>query len=202
MAESVKRSGRKMYCDRLPENMETIVWRYMDDWKFIDLIEQRSLYLHRGDRLQDRFEGTYSRQQMSDTYRWWEELEEKGSLTKGYSLDLKEQYQENRRKFYLNCWCMYPHDLDLMWKAYTKVCKAVAIQSRVSRLAAVCDCEKSPNHLPILNISTIKYCGLKEGDFIDEFPTGFNPFIHKDYHFGLDKEIRIIHRYPNLQDSN
>ncbi len=211
----MKHSGRETLPDKLPENMnmETIVWRYMDNWKFVNLIKQQELYLCRGDRLlQDRFEGTYSRQHMLETDRWTEKLENKGVLKKNMTEKFKKQRQGNRQKFYINSWCMYAHDLDLMWKAYTKTKvgeSAVAIQSRVSRLVAICDyekvtirdCEKSPKQTqPILSVSTIKYCGLKEGDFINDFPIGFDPFIHKDHHFKLDKEIRIIHWYPNLQD--
>ncbi len=129
---------REDFPDRLlpedPEGEKTIIWRYMDDWKFMDLISQQRLYLCRGDKLQDRFEGTYSRQQLLDDDKWLDEI--------GYGHlipQMKKERQENRRRFYINSWCMHTHDLDLMWKGYTKVCKAVAIQSRASNLIAICD---------------------------------------------------------------
>ena len=191
MAESFKPVGREDFPDRLipedPEGASTIVWRYMDDWKFIDLIKRQGIFLCRGDKLQDRFEGTYSRQQLSEQGHWFKKIGCDDLI-----LQEKNQQEENRKKYYINSWCRADHDLDLMWKSYTKNCKAVAIQSRASRLVAICDSEKSENCRPI-NVSTINYCGLKEGDFINYLPTGFNAFINKDYHFQLDKEIRIIH---------
>jgi hypothetical protein len=171
--------------DRLPEDLQTIVWRYIDDWKFIDLIKQHGLYLCRGDKLQDTFEGTYSRYQIMDQDRWLGEI--------GYANLIpqeKKQREENRRNFYVSSWCMYNHDLDLVWKAYTKVCHAVAVQSRVAKLVAICD--KAIEHRP-LNVSIVKYFGHKEGDFINYFATGFDAFVHKDYHFKLDNEIRIVY---------
>lgn len=42
----------------LPNNLDTIVWRYMDINKFYLLLKEKVLYLCRADRLQDRFEGT------------------------------------------------------------------------------------------------------------------------------------------------
>ena len=169
-----------------PKGEETIVWHYMDDWKFFDLIKKQSIYLCRGDKLQDRFEGTYARQQLVDHYRWLEK-EGCGQLI---SKD-KKQREENRKRIYINCWCNYNDDLDLMWKSYTKICKAVAIQSRASRLIAICDGEKSEDTRPIL-VSTVNYCGLKEGDLIKD-GSPFDPFVHKDKHYILDKEIRIVH---------
>ena len=59
---------------KLPEDTQTIVCRYMDKWKFESLLKQRSLYLCRGDKLQDRFEGTYSRNQISEQNEWLKEM--------------------------------------------------------------------------------------------------------------------------------
>lgn len=179
-----------------PKGLETIVWHYMDDWKFIDLIKKQSIYLCRGDKLQDRFEGTYSRQQLFDQDRW---LEKEG-YCQLISQD-KKQREENRKRIYINCWCNYNNDLDLMWKSYTNICKAVAIQSRASRLVAICDSDKSEDTRPIL-VSTVNYFGLKEGDLI-KWGNPFDPFVNKDKHFILDREIRIIHYSTwNNPDSN
>ena len=48
----------------LPDNLDTLVWRYMDLDKFQSLLKEKVLYLCRADLLQDRFEGTYSRRQI------------------------------------------------------------------------------------------------------------------------------------------
>jgi hypothetical protein len=186
MTEYLKPEKRDDFPDKY-EDAEKIVWRYMDDWKFIDLVKEKRLYLCRGDKLQDLFEGTYSRHQLLDTYRWMKEI----GCAPLISQDKKDR-QENRRRFYINSWCMYNHDLDLMWKSYTKVCHAVAVQSRVAKLVAICDSDPALEH-GIFSVQEIKYIDLKEGEFINDFGTGFDAFICKDKHFFLDQEIRIIH---------
>lgn len=169
---------------RLPDDKQTVVWRYMDRWKFKKLIEEGKLYLCRADKLQDKFEGTYSRVQLLEMNRW---LEDKGC--ESIIADEAKRRRVNRKRFYISCWCMADHDLDLMWKAYTKDKRAVALQSRVLNLEAICD--KAIDYWD-LDVSTVKYFGHGEGQFID-YADGFSAFINKDYHFGLDKEIRIIH---------
>lgn len=169
----------------LPEDRQTTVWRYMDRWKFEDLITNQKLYLCRADRLQDRFEGTYSREQLLDMNQWL--------TAKGYENIInheKEQRQVNRQRFYISSWCMWPYDLDLMWKAYTKDIHAIVIKSRISFLETICD--RAIEFWP-LDVSAVSYFGHAEGYFIDYFADGFDAFVHKDYHFEIDREIRILH---------
>jgi hypothetical protein len=173
----------------LPNDRELQVWRYMDRWKFEDLIARRQLFLCRADILQDRFEGTYSRAQLVGMNQWL--------ATRGYTDVIAHETnlrQVNRRRFYINCWCIASCDLDLMWKAYTSGSHAVAVQSRISRLLTVCD--QAIAFWP-LDVSTVTYFGHAEGHFIN-YADGFEAFIHKDYHFQLDNEIRIIH-WPNYR---
>jgi hypothetical protein len=169
----------------LPADRQITVWRYMDRWKFEDLIKKEKLYLCRADRLQDKFEGTYSREQLYDMDQWL--------TVKGYESIIdheKKRRQVNRQRFYISSWCMSPYDLDLMWKAYTKDIHAIALKSRISMLEAICD--RATEYWP-LDISIVNYFGHAEGHFIDYFADGFDAFVNKDYHFELDREIRILH---------
>lgn len=191
MTEYLNPNSEMLFPHSLPEDTQAIIWRYMDDWKFNDMIKKHRLYLCRGDKLQDRFEGTYSRAQIVDQNRWLKEKGLASLIEQG-----KRERQENRRSFYINSWCMYEHDLDLMWKSYTKVCRSVAVQSRVAKLVAVCESD-SVLEYDNFSVHKIKYIHRKEGEFINYFPTGFEPFVHKDHHFSLDNEIRLIHWNPN-----
>jgi hypothetical protein len=185
---------REVNSDRLPENRETIVWRYMDDWKFADMLKRNQLYLCRGDKLQDRFEGTYSSKQIIDDDRYWKAETGSDKL----NTEEKKSRQKDRRSWYINSWCMHDHDLYHMWQSYTNVCHAVAVQSRVANLVAICDAKEAIEFRHYqLSVSTVKYYNQKEGEFIDSLPTGFNPFVSKDHHFGLNNEIRILKWDPS-----
>jgi hypothetical protein len=170
---------------KLPVDANIPVWRYMDKWKFEGLVKKKELYLCRGDLLQDKFEGTYSRAQLAEMNQWLTE--------KGYErqIEIEKQHRKmNRQRFYISSWCMSQYDLDLMWKAYTSDVDAIAIKSSISRLESVCDC--AIEHWP-LDISIVDYFGHAEGYMIDYFGDGFDAFVNKDYHFELDREIRLLH---------
>ena len=108
MDKSVKTTGRKDIPYRLlpedPEGVKTVVWRYMDEWKFIDLIKQRRIYLCRGDNLQDQHEGTFSRQQLMDQDRWLEKI----GCNHLIQLE-KIQREANRRRFYISSCIVDPY---------------------------------------------------------------------------------------------
>lgn len=169
----------------LPDNHDALIWRYMDGWKFRDLIRTRRLYLCRADRLQDRFEGTYARQQLLSMEGW---------LASGNHADIvaqeRRRRQVDRQRFFINSWCMSACDMYHMWKTYTHCADAVAIQSRVSSLIKLCD--QAIEQLP-LDVSVVSYFDHASGQPI-EYTDGFSTVIYKDCHFQLDQEIRIVHR--------
>ena len=45
---------------KLPEDPNTIVWKYLDLSKFLDLLMSRKLFMSRSDKFQDQYEGTFS----------------------------------------------------------------------------------------------------------------------------------------------
>lgn len=172
----------------LPSNEETIVWRYMSLEKFQSLLDQEALYLCRADRLQDKFEGTYSLEQITDMDSW---LKREGlSSVSGAE---KERRKNDRLKSYINCWCMYEHDVDLMWKGYVGNSPGVAIKSSIKKLTKICD-----NAITLwpLDVSTVQYYDQAYGEFIDYFGTP-DVFLKKDKHFILDNEVRLIY-HPNI----
>ena len=172
----------------LPLDLHTPVWRYMDISKFQSLLEQKALYLCRADRLQDRFEGSYSRQQILETDDWFKKI---GEPQMGEAE--KERREQDRLTTYINCWCMYDYDLDLMWQGYVKKAPGVAIKSSVKKLQQICD--NSVEYYPI-DISIVKYFDQAKGEPISYSGTP-SAFLYKDHHFQLDNELRIIHT-PNI----
>lgn len=175
---------------KLPDDLDTPVWRYMDMAKFQSLLKKQALYLCRADCFsQDRFEGTYSRHQISVMEDWLKEICE------AHMIDSERKRREHdRHKSYISCWCKYKYDLDLMWKTYIRNPPGIAIRSSVRRLQQACD----DGELQPLDISEVNYFDHTGGERIDYFgsPT---VFFHKDHHFQLDQEVRIVH-YPNISE--
>ena len=174
----------------LPENLDTPVWRYMDLDKFQSLLNEKALYLCRADRLQDRFEGTYSRHQIIEMEKWFKDVDESHMI---------ESERERRRKdllrTYISCWCMGEFDLDLMWKGYVRNPPGISVKSTARRLKNICD--KAVGCWP-LDISTVTYFDHAGAKNINYFGTPTN-FLYKDVHFKLDNELRIVHT-PNFSE--
>ena len=172
---------------KLPANLDLAVWHYMDFGKFLALLQKRAIYLCRGDHLQDRFEGTYSNRQIKSMNDLFKKINEPEMI----ELE-NERRAEDRKKAFISCWCLSDVDLDLMWKAYTNGPLDVAIKSTIRKLQSVCD--DAIKHWP-LDICKVNYFDHAKGEKINYWgaPT---VFMHKDNHFELDNEIRIMH-WPN-----
>jgi hypothetical protein len=189
MSDEYLRIQREVHpaCE-LPDNLDAIVWRYMDYWKFESLLKTSTLYLCRAERLQDKFEGTYSREQMLDMEAWLKSI----GVPKTINTERQRRIRD-RNRTYVSCWCVGDCDLDLMWKAYIRNPPGVAIRSTVRHLQQVCD--KAPMFWP-LDISLVRYFDHARGQHINYWGTP-GIFLYKDFHFKLDNELRIIH-WPNM----
>lgn len=45
---------------KLPNDPNTIVWKYLDLSKFLDLLLSQQLFMSRSDKFEDQYEGTFS----------------------------------------------------------------------------------------------------------------------------------------------
>ena len=45
---------------KLPEDPNTIIWKYLDLSKFLDLLISEKLFMSRSDKFEDQYEGTFS----------------------------------------------------------------------------------------------------------------------------------------------
>lgn len=189
MSDFIKMTRQPNPSCSLPD-LDTPVWRYMDLDKYHSLLNEKALYLCRADRLQDRFEGTYSRRQIVGMNDWFSSINESHMIESE-----KESRRIDRLTTYINCWCMSDCDLDLMWKGYVRNPPGIAIRSSVRRLKNICD--KAVEYWP-LDISLVKYFDHAGGRNISYFGTP-TTFLYKDLHFKLDNELRIIH-CPNISE--
>jgi hypothetical protein len=175
---------------KLPDDVDSSAWRYMDLYKFESLLGKKALYLRRGDLLQDRFEGTYSRYQILKMNEWFEKIKETHMIESE-----KVRRSKDRRRSYISCWCLGEYDFHLMWKAYIEKPPGIAIKSSVRRLQMICD--NAVTHWP-LDISLVNYFDQAAGKNINYFGTPAI-FLNKDRHFQLDNELRIVH-WPNMSE--
>ena len=116
----------------LPEDASTI-WRYMDSWKFMKMLEQGSIFFSRADRQTDNLEGEYPEGLAAHLPRRFP-----GRIRSddGQSYTLLEWHtQRERPSRLLSCWSLGPTDTRRRWTAYTKnPQESIAVRSAVGRL--------------------------------------------------------------------
>lgn len=154
---------------------EEIIWKYLDLWKFEDLLNRKCLFFSRIDVFEDTFEGRSSDKLHS----------------------LFEIYKE---RTYANCWHQNDYESNLMWKVYIedffkspKDSKGIVIQTSFTKL---CKCLKDSKIDQYIGKVTYDNSVLK--------PEGSTPipYFRKKKEFESEKEIRAIVQIINPEESN
>ncbi|WP_426095344.1 hypothetical protein [Flavobacterium sp. DSR2-3-3] len=160
---------------KLPEDPDTVVWKYLDLSKFLDLLMSDKLFMSRSDKFEDQYEGTFS----EPTF---EEIK-KLSIDKP---DFLNYYKTHREKVAISSWHINEYESFAMWQIFTQNSEGLAIQSTIGRL------QKSL--IPEINfkqyIGEVNYIDYKKEHI--PFDDMFFPFLFKRKSFQYEGEVRII----------
>jgi hypothetical protein len=167
---------------RLPEDPDTVVWKYLDLSKFLDLLLSKKLFMSRSDKFEDQYEGTFS----EPTF---EEIK-KLSIN---NPDFLSYYKTHREKVAISSWHINEYESFAMWQIFTQNSEGLAIQSTVKRLQDALIPEKNYKQY----IGEVNYIDYKK-EYIP-FDDLFFPFLFKRKSFQYEREVRII---TDVIDSN
>jgi len=166
------------------ENENTKIWRYMNFTKFVSLLDTKSLFFSRSDKLGDPFEGSVSKANVNLRPTVYPGIPE-------MTLNQSSEYAEKLRfHTYLNCWHMNEDESVAMWKIYAKNNTGIAIQSTYQRLV---DVLKDDDEVYIGAVNYIDYVE-------DWLPEGFASwqYVHKQNSFKYENELRaVIQKIPH-----
>jgi hypothetical protein len=158
-----------------------VLWRYMDLFKFVDMMETSSLYLARPDRFEDPFEGRFSSGNAGKLSKSETAFRESYKIADSHL----ETYLETHRKVvFILCWNRDIRESRRMWNAYTKSSDSVAITTSAKALRRF-----TPSN--ILK-SAVKYAPL------DLPRTRFGHsslFFYKPTDYAFEREFRLL-RHP------
>lgn len=160
---------------KLPEDDQTIVWKYLDLSKFLDLLLSRKLFMSRSDKFEDQYEGTFS----EPTYEEIKKIAENNSRFLDY-------YKSHREKIVISSWHINEYESFAMWQIFTKNNEGLAIQSTLGKLKKALESEKKIEQY----IGQVNYIDYKK-EYIP-FEDTFFPFLFKRKSFQYEREIRII----------
>jgi hypothetical protein len=163
-------------------NKSVKLWRYLSFPKFVDLLEEKSLFFSRSDKLGDPCEGSYPKLSA-------------GALGK-YATDpnvvyaTPEQVEATRKTLrymmMISCWNMRDSDSYLMWKGYTDSSDSTCIQTSAEILLTCLD-QQSAHHVLVSEITYIDYD-------LEEIPSDniLNAFVYKRRYYQEENELRAI----------
>lgn len=159
----------------LPENPETVVWKYLDLSKFLDLLLSQKMFMSRSDKFEDQYEGTFS----EPTFEEIKKIAENNPRFLDY-------YKQHREKVAISSWHTNEYESFAMWQIFTKNNEGLAIQSTVGRLKEALLPEKNSEQY----IGEVNYIDYKK-EYIP-FEDAFFPFLFKRKSFQYEREVRII----------
>lgn len=159
----------------LPQDPDTIVWKYLDLSKFLDLLLSKKLFMSRSDKFEDQYEGTFS----EPTYEEIRKIAENNPKFLSY-------YKSHREKIAISSWHINEYESFAMWQIFTKNNEGLAIQSTIGRLKEAMQPERKTEQY----IGEVNYIDYKK-EYIP-FNDTFFPFLFKRKSFQYEREVRII----------
>ncbi len=169
------------YCE-LPHD-QTIIWRYMDFERFVNLLETGSLFFSRVDNLGDQHEGKVPK----ETIEAWRARIQTGQYTEGTLEDLDRHinflHNENRRISMVNCWSICMEENFALWKIYSKNNLGVAIRTLVGNFKRCFD--PAPEKI---NIGTVNYTKRDNKDL--RISNTLFPIFNKIEFYHYETELR------------
>jgi hypothetical protein len=159
----------------LPEDNNTIVWKYLDLSKFLDMLLSQQLFMSRSDKFEDQHEGTFS----EPTF---EEIKKIAANNPKFL----DYYKSHREKVVISSWHINEYESFAMWQIFTKNNEGLAIQSTIGRLKNALQPENRIEQY----IGNVNYIDYKK-EYIP-FDDTFFPFLFKRKSFQYEREVRII----------
>jgi hypothetical protein len=159
---------------------KTILRRYLDLPKYLDLLRSNTIYLRRADRFPDKFEGILPvgiRSAMNEAY---------SSGQSGYDADGFSR--KVREGIYVSCWSLGASDNMALWQLYGSASAGVAVTTTVDKLIDVCLKWARTESVEIFKVRYIDH--FKNPDMI--IGTYTDPLRFKNLAYAFEHEVRIV----------
>jgi hypothetical protein len=160
---------------KLPEDPDTIIWKYLDLSKFVDLLLYKKLFMSRSDKFEDQYEGTFS----EPTFEEIKKLAQDNP-------DFLDYYKTHRKNVVISSWHINEYESFAMWQIFTQKSEGLAIQSTLGKLQKALEVECEFEQY----IGEVNYIDYKK-EYIP-FEHTFFPFLFKRKSFQYEREVRII----------
>lgn len=156
------------------------LWRYMDFWKFLNILETKSLYFSNSDNLGDSNEGRIP-------YFIFEKILEEDKMNGNDNNNELNIFLENnlRKSHLISSWSFAERESFAMWKMYAKDKIGIAIETDLNSLKGSFNKTKRDVYLGEINY-------INEENYYFDASNMFYPFITKLDFYKFENEIRCI----------
>lgn len=156
----------------------TILRRYIDLPKFLDLLHSRTVYLRRADGFSDRFEGA-----LTPAFRSAMDVGYKSGKT---NLGADDFYRRTRVGNFVSCWSIGSGDSMALWQLYGGLKTCLAVTTTVKSLTQVALSWRAQ-----ALIHRVKYIDhLANPDMVVSSFSDMLRYKHKSYAY--ERELRLI----------
>ncbi len=156
------------------------IWRYMDFWKFLNLLETKSLFFSNSDNLGDNNEGRIP------PFILKRMIEQDNKIGIKKNQEINDYLESTLRKNHLiSSWSYAERESFAMWKMYAKDKTGVAIETDLKLLQ-----ESFNNSERIVFIGEVNY--INEDNYHFSTTNEFYPFVTKLDFYRFENEIRCI----------
>ena len=189
-----------------PDDPSGYIWRYMDFTKFMAMLESKSLYFPRADRLgDDKYECTFPRGNLKNLLNAINTQLERLNLPPERAAEKEAVYKNEidlyvnatnkvRKTCFVSCWHMNQHESAAMWKLHLSQNEGIAIRSTTERLEKETENYRGPiqpGYPGAISIGEVKYIDYEEEQISDR--SWLNFLMHKRISFKHEQELRAVY---------
>jgi len=179
-----------------PANPDALIWRYTDLAKLLSLFDRSELDFPRLDRLDDPFEGYYTKTILALESTKFQDLppelkrhipdERTYIALVGNQKQIRNLTKDQREATFVNSWYCNEHESAAMWSQYLKTQEGIAIQSSYRRLS---ESLERYNDFDV-HIGMVNYIDYE----LDPIPLGniIAPVMCKRKSFEHERELRAV----------
>lgn len=155
--------------------------RYMDFFKFEDMLKTQTLYFCRADKFADPLEGTVSEEEVHGTSASDMALAEQVAMAEGEYEKAKAYEKVAKGCTFVNCWHINHEESQQMWDAYTSSPESVLVVTTVQKL-------RMSLEMPVIGAGVTYLSGNSpRTDFGNR-----SLFFYKDEQYTFEKEYRLL----------
>jgi len=158
------------------------LWRYMDLWKFLKLINRSKLFFSNLEKFGDQNEGKVPKQ----FYKWMVEQDKLNGRNDDFPKYYKEYMDKHTsNKALANSWSAIEIESFALWKMYAKDKLGIAIKTDIYRLI-----NSFKRSTETIFIGDVNYFDLRKRNY--KLGSQISNFVNKNKFYEFEKEVRCL----------